>query len=196
MNNNFRPQNQGHPLYPARPQTGSLTPPGGSPPQSPMMSPRGSQPLPPTMPPPFTSSPQKEPPRRSNRWMVILLALSVILLVTGVISYILQQTAPGQITNRGGTTNSAGTPVPTPVPTLTQHQKYQQLAAQYVSKMSLEDMIGQLMFVTDDTDITPDTDLDYMINTQHVGGVLVHWTRLLYDAQNYADPEKQVQKDF
>lgn len=186
MNNNFGPQSQGRPPFPPRPQTGALVPPPGS------------QPLPPMTPPPFSGppqQPQKPPSRRLDPWMVIALALSAILIVAGVILYFLQQNAPGLgITSNGGTTGT--TPLPTPTPTLTVHQKDQQLAAQYVSKMSLEDMIGQLLVVTDDPTVTSDADLDYMVNTQHIGGVLSTVGRLDYDQANYADPGAQLTSEL
>src|SRR5206468_1065579 len=116
-------------------------------------------------PPPSMNPHRKPEKRRLNRWMVLVLALCAVLLIAGAIGYVLQQTTPGGLggitnNNNGGTPNGNGTPQATA--TETEHQRYQQLAAQYVSKMSLDDMMAQLMFITDDPQITPDDDMDYM----------------------------------
>jgi beta-N-acetylhexosaminidase len=50
---------------------------------------------------------------------------------------------------------------------------YKQLARLYTSQMTLDEKIGQLMVVTYNTnEYSPD--LDYMLNQQHVGGVILY----------------------
>jgi beta-N-acetylhexosaminidase len=157
----------------------------------------------PSSPPPSMNPHQKPPKRRFNGWMVLALSLCAVLLIAGAIGFILQQAAPGGglggITNNnnsGETSNGNGTPQATA--TQTEHQRFQQLAAQYVGKMSLDDLIAQLMFVTDDPQITTDEDLDYMIQTQHIGGVLMALNRFDQVVTNYTNdpvtyPEPAVQ---
>jgi beta-N-acetylhexosaminidase len=106
--------------------------------------------------------------------MIGMVALAALLIVASIVTYLLQQGGP--TAGRIGASNSpvaTSTPVPTPTPTMTRHQRYQQLATQYVDKMSLEDMIGQLMIIQYTTADISD-DLTRMIAQQHVGGVILY----------------------
>lgn len=53
------------------------------------------------------------------------------------------------------------------------HMKYKALASLYVSHMSLDDEIGQLIMVEYNQE-SYSNDLDYMLNTLHVGGVIMY----------------------
>src|SRR5579883_1651581 len=53
------------------------------------------------------------------------------------------------------------------------HMKYKALASLYVSHMSLDDEIGQLIMV-EYNQPTYSSDLDYMLHTLHVGGVIMY----------------------
>lgn len=53
------------------------------------------------------------------------------------------------------------------------HMKYKALASLYVSHMSLDDEIGQLIMI-EYNQPAYSSDLDYMINTLHVGGVIMY----------------------
>jgi beta-N-acetylhexosaminidase len=53
------------------------------------------------------------------------------------------------------------------------HMKYQALARLYVSHMSLDEEIGQLLMV-EYNQTNYSNDLDYMINSLHVGGVIMY----------------------
>ena len=66
--------------------------------------------------------------------------------------------------------------------------RYNQLARLYVSQMTLDEEIGQLMIVTYSTP-TYSQDLDYMLNQQHVGGVI------MYQAQQQLPDADQVKHD-
>ena len=54
-----------------------------------------------------------------------------------------------------------------------EHMHYKQLARLYTSQMTLDEEIGQLMVVTYNTN-NYSQDLDYMLNQQHVGGVILY----------------------
>jgi len=56
---------------------------------------------------------------------------------------------------------------------MSEHMKYKALASLYVSQMSLDDEIGQLI-MAEYNQPTYSSDLDYMINTLHVGGVITY----------------------
>ena len=56
---------------------------------------------------------------------------------------------------------------------LTGYMKYKQLASLYVSRMSLDEEIGQLIMV-EYAESTYSSDLDYMINNLHAGGVIMY----------------------
>jgi beta-N-acetylhexosaminidase len=66
------------------------------------------------------------------------------------------------------------------------HMKYKALASLYVSHMSLDDEIGQLIMVEYNQ---PDysSDLDYMINTLHVGGVIMYEFQMTSASQTKGD---------
>ncbi len=68
--------------------------------------------------------------------------------------------------------------------------RYQQLARLYVSQMTLDEKIGQLMVVTYNTN-DYSQDLDYMINQQHVGGVIMY--QLAFEQQ--LQSADQVKRD-
>lgn len=68
--------------------------------------------------------------------------------------------------------------------------RYKQLARLYVSQMTLDEKIGQLMVVTYNTN-DYSQDLDYMINQQHVGGVIMYQLSFEHQLQS-AD---QVKRD-
>jgi beta-N-acetylhexosaminidase len=172
---------------PAR-RTGPIAPPASS--SRPLM----PGPAGPNTPMPFASPSYRPVKPKSDRWMIFALALSAVLIVASVILYIAQQQEPGQsstaTTPRGNSTQGNTTQQPGATPTASEHRRYQQLAAQYVAKMSLEDMIAQLIFVNDNADETTQDELDYMIQTQHIGGVLLYWNRILTKEQVQSDIQK------
>ena len=68
--------------------------------------------------------------------------------------------------------------------------RYKQLAQLYVSQMTLDEKIGQLMVVTYGTN-NYSQDLDYMLNQQHVGGVIMYQL----GGQNQLQTADQVKHD-
>ena len=66
------------------------------------------------------------------------------------------------------------------------HMKYKALASLYVSHMSLDDEIGQLIMV-EYNQPAYSSDLDYMINTLHVGGVIMYEFQMTSASQTKGD---------
>ena len=66
------------------------------------------------------------------------------------------------------------------------HMKYKALASLYVSHMSLDDEIGQLIMV-EYNQPTYSSDLDYMLNTLHVGGVIMYEFQMTSAQQTKSD---------
>lgn len=69
---------------------------------------------------------------------------------------------------------------------LTGYMKYKQLAALYVSRMSLDEEIGQLIMV-EYGQTSYSSDLDYMINNLHAGGVIMYEFQMLTYNQTKSD---------
>lgn len=65
------------------------------------------------------------------------------------------------------------TPTPMPTPTMTAAQNAKYLAGLYVSRMNLDEELGQLIMVEYDATSYSD-DLDYMLNQLHAGGVIMY----------------------
>jgi beta-N-acetylhexosaminidase len=73
------------------------------------------------------------------------------------------------------------------------HMKYKALASLYVSHMSLDDKIGQLIMVEYNQPTYSD-DLDYMLNTLHVGGVIMYEFQMTSFDQTKNDIAKMQQR--
>src|SRR5579883_2555602 len=69
---------------------------------------------------------------------------------------------------------------------LSGHMKYKALASLYVSHMSLDEEIGQLIMV-EYNQPTYSSDLDYMIHTLHAGGVIMYEFQMTTFNQTKAD---------
>ncbi len=132
--------------------------------------------------PPLAPSSLKNP-RLSQRYLYIALAIvAVVIVVGGLLS---QQLLSGG--SNGGVQNSAlvfsgdGPYARLPLTSeqinaiqhLSGHMKYKALASLYVSHLSLDDEIGQLIMVEYNQERYSD-DLDYMLHTLHVGGVIMY----------------------
>lgn len=122
------------------------------------------------------------PPRRRHRGLVMLL-ISVLLVTLIVAGGILGQHLIDGSTSlsASGFTTARGTFVQPPLNAaqiyslhhIISHMQYKQLASLYVSHMSLDEELGQLIMVEyDDTYYSPD--LDMMINKLHAGGVIMY----------------------
>jgi beta-N-acetylhexosaminidase len=168
------------------------------------------RPLPPPQPPLPSANPQwheraQQPPvapptsrktRTGRRGLYIALAIiAVVVVVGGLLS---QQLLNGG--NAGSAQNSAlvfsgnGPYVQMPLTAqqinniqhLAGHMKYKALASLYVSHMSLDDEIGQLIMV-EYNQSSYSSDLDYMINTLHVGGVIMYEFQMTSASQTKGD---------
>lgn len=130
--------------------------------------------------PPFLPSQARAPKRR--RWLLVLtLILLVALVVTGSLVGL-------RLLNPASPTTSTLPPFPANAPYiqlpltasqinaiqhLPDHMKYRALASLYVSHLSLDDEVGQLMMVEYNQTNYSD-DLDYMLHTLKVGGVIMY----------------------
>ncbi len=135
------------------------------------------------------------PPHSSHRGHVALIVstlLVALLVVGGIIG---QHILDGSLSMPlGGTTAADGTFVQPPLNAaqiyglqhLVSHMQYKQLASLYVSHMSLDEELGQLIMVEyDDTYYSPD--LDKMIHKLHAGGVIMYEFQMQTAAQTAHD---------
>ncbi len=122
------------------------------------------------------------PPRRSHRKLFVLIASVGLIVLLAVGSLIGQRLLDGSSnTLFGSTAGIGGAFVQPPLSAaqvndlhhLVSHMQYKQLASLYVSHMSLDEELGQLIMVEyDDTYYSPD--LDMMVNKLHAGGVIMY----------------------
>lgn len=122
------------------------------------------------------------PKRRSHRGIVALL-ISVLLIALIIVGGLLgQHIMDGSLpTPLGGSTAIGSAFVQQPLNAsqvyslhhLVNHMQYKQLASLYVSHMSIDEELGQLIMVEyNDTYYSPD--LDEMVNKLHAGGVIMY----------------------
>jgi beta-N-acetylhexosaminidase len=103
--------------------------------------------------------------------VLLFIGLALLVVTIGVMGYPLLS---GDASSANPSThNSNLKPTPTPTPTPTVHMQHQAIATQYVATMSLEDEIAQLLMVEQHSSYYG-TDLDNMINKQHVGAVILY----------------------
>ncbi|HEX7737874.1 MAG TPA: glycoside hydrolase family 3 N-terminal domain-containing protein [Ktedonobacteraceae bacterium] len=160
----------------------------------------GSQ-LPPVPPTPAVSSAR----HRGRQPLYIALAiLAVMVVLGGLLSQKLLNSGGG---SNGGAQNSAlvfsgnGPYARLPLSAdqvnaiqhLAGHMKYKALANLYVSHMSLDDKIGQLIMVEYNQE-NYSSDLDYMINTLHVGGVIMYEFQMTSAKQTKGDIQHMQQR--
>ena len=137
--------------------------------------------VPPNTPPPPTNASSfnnKRPRRDTSRIGKILLfvGLALLLVTAGTAGvYLFSGSA---LTSQRVTTKPTVQPTPTP----TVHVQHQQIAAQYVANMSLDDEIAQLIMIEHNAP-SYSPDLDVMINQQHVGSVIMYATAIVTRAQ-------------
>ncbi len=152
---------------------------------------------------PFVIPPPPRPPRPKGLRLLFTLLLLVIIIILG--SFVGQRMLSG---------TAASTP--SPVATEAQHagafvqqplnsqqidslrnlvtrMKYKQLASLYVSRMSLDEELGQLIMV-EYGDTTYSADLNTMVNTLHAGGVIMYEFQMMTAAQTRSDID-QMQKN-
>jgi beta-N-acetylhexosaminidase len=145
---------------------------------------------------PFVSAPPQRPQRNKKLFLVFTLLMLIILVILGGFA--------GQRLLSG---NTASTPVPNvtdnlklgsfaqqPLTTkqidslrnLATRMKVKQLASLYVSRMSLDEELGQLIMV-EYGDTSYSDDLNTMINTLHAGGVIMYEFQMLTATQTRHD---------
>jgi beta-N-acetylhexosaminidase len=151
----------------------------------------------------FITKPPQRPQRRKG--MLLLLTLLLLAIIVTLGSFVGQRMLSGATT----TTSSPLTTLPQHTGAFVQqplnaHQidnlrnlvsrmKYKQLASLYVSRMSLDEELGQLIMV-EYGDTTYSDDLNTMINTLHAGGVIMYEFQMLTAAQTQRDIA-QMQKN-
>lgn len=127
-----------------------------------------------------------QPPRRPQRRLsmplvLIMLLLSALIIVSGLIVYQLLDKQTGTAANTPSTLYAQGGFIQPPLDAaqidalrhLSSHMQYKQLASLYVSRMTLDEELGQLIMVEyGDTSYSPD--LDMMVNQLHAGGVIMY----------------------
>ncbi len=142
------------------------------------------------------------PQKRKNGWKALFFIIPVILVVFASIfgpNIVNNLLAGGQPQSKTSTTTRA---VVMAAPTLTQQQlqgiqqyndtmRYKQLARLYTSQMTLDEEIGQLMVVTYNTN-EYSQDLDYMLNQQHVGGVIMYQLSFEHQLQTVAQVKHDI----
>jgi beta-N-acetylhexosaminidase len=106
-------------------------------------------------------------------WIVTLAILALFIVIGGVFGPSLLQRFMGNTTSPRNNTPVAQTPpaTATALQIQTERERYKQLARQIVDKMSLEDLIGQLIVVNP---IDLQDDLQWMVSKQHVSGVILY----------------------
>jgi len=147
--------------------------------------------------PPIIPSVQARRPkyRRMRTFLILFLLLLAILIVSGVfLRPGLFSSTPSSASSSSTVPGSTGPFVQAPLNAgqinaimhLTGYMKYKQLASLYVSHMSLDDELGQLIMVEyADTYYSPD--LDTMINKLHAGGVIMYEFQMHTFAQTKHD---------
>ncbi len=122
------------------------------------------------------------PPRHSRRKLFLLMISALLVALIAVGSVVGQRLIDGSAnTSFAGSAAIGGAFVQPPLNAaqvyslhhLVTRMQYKQLASLYVSHMSLDEKLGQLIMVEyDDTYYSPD--LDMMINKLHAGGVIMY----------------------
>lgn len=154
---------------------------------------------PPIVPPAQT----RRPERRGTRALFILLPLSILVIVGAFLGPRLLDT-PSSVSEAGSDPAGFGASGPfvkaplnsdqiNAIMHLTGYMKYRQLASLYVSHMSLDEELGQLIMV-EYADTTYSSDLDTMINKLHAGGVIMYEFQMNSYAQTKHDIAEMQQR--
>jgi len=133
---------------------------------------------------PVSSSTQTSPPKRHRLrtfFVLFLLMLALLVALSAVLGSNLFAKVPGSASNSSPALGASGPFVKAPLNAdqinaimhLTGYMKYKQLASIYVSHMTLDEELGQLIMV-EYVDTSYSSDLDTMINKLHAGGVIMY----------------------
>src|SRR5579859_2797730 len=148
-----------------------------------------------TQQPAFVKVPR--PPRRKRLAVPIVitvLLLLVLVVVGGVVGQRLWEGPTGSLSPTGVGVARAASFVQPSLSTaqldalihLSSHMKYKQLASLYVSHMTLDEELGQLIMV-EYGDTSYSSDLDTMVNQLHAGGVIMYEFQMQTFAQTKHD---------
>jgi beta-N-acetylhexosaminidase len=153
--------------------------------------------------PPFVAPPplpqRSQPPQRPHRGigmrvLITLLLLAIIVSVGSIVGQRFLSGTPVLPTSVAPDGGNVGPFVQQPLNTqqisdlrhLVTHMKYKQLANLYVSRMTLDEELGQLIMVEyGDTSYTDD--LNMMVNQLHAGGVIMYEFQMLTASQTRHD---------
>jgi len=132
--------------------------------------------------------------KRRGRLYLVLAILAVLVVLGGLLSQQLLSNSGGSQAdgplNYPSNGPFAGFPLTASqinaIQHLSGHMKYKALASLYVSHMSLDEEIGQLIMV-EYNQPTYSSDLDYMIHTLHAGGVIMYEFQMTTFNQTKAD---------
>ncbi|HEY6287383.1 MAG TPA: glycoside hydrolase family 3 N-terminal domain-containing protein [Ktedonobacteraceae bacterium] len=133
---------------------------------------------------PVSSPTQTFPPKRHRLrtfFILFLLMLALLVALSAVLGPNLFAKVPGSTSNSSPALGASGPFVKEPLNAdqinaimhLTGYMKYKQLASIYVSHMTLDEELGQLIMV-EYADTSYSSDLDTMINKLHAGGVIMY----------------------
>jgi beta-N-acetylhexosaminidase len=144
--------------------------------------------------PPILTKLAKE---RRKPLFIGLAAMIVVVVISGVLGQIWAANSPNGPLNYPSDGPYAQLPLSASqinqIQHLAGHMKYKALASLYVSHMSLDDKIGQLIMIEYNQPSYSD-DLDYMINTLHVGGVIMYEFQMTSFNQTKSDIARMQQR--
>ena len=145
---------------------------------------------------PFVTPPQKHPQRRKGPLLLLTLLLLVVIIALGSVvgQRLLSGTTPPAPSPSTAQTIPVGAFAQQPLSSkqidslrnLVTRMKYKQLASLYVSRMSLDEELGQLIMV-EYGDTSYSDDLNTMVNTLHAGGVIMYEFQMLTAPQTRND---------
>ncbi len=133
---------------------------------------------------PVSTPVQTFPPKRHRLrtfFILFLLMLALLVALSAILGPNLFAKVPGSASNSSPALGASGPFVKAPLNAdqinaimhLTGYMKYKQLASIYVSHMTLDEELGQLIMV-EYADTSYSSDLDTMINKLHAGGVIMY----------------------
>ena len=154
--------------------------------------------------PPVIPSAQTYWPTRHRMRTFLILFLLLLAIVVALSAFLrpnLFSSTPGSASNSSTALAATGPFVQAPLNAgqinaimhLTGYMKYKQLASLYVSRMSLDDELGQLIMV-EYADTSYSSDLDTMINKLHAGGVIMYEFQMQTFAQTKHDIAEMQQR--
>jgi beta-N-acetylhexosaminidase len=137
-----------------------------------------SQPLPV---PPSTQAFRSKHHRLRTFFILLMLMLALLIALSAVLGPNLFAKTPGSASNSLPPLGASGSFVKAPlnadqinaIKHLTGYMKYKQLASMYISHMTIDEELGQLIMV-EYADTNYSSDLDTMINKLHAGGVIMY----------------------